>query len=433
VIKCKRFLLIYCAVSVFCGFFCSYCFASDLDKVYPWYFYPNEVKKGWKIAKEKGDGVVVDVLDSKIHFISILKGKEYLSSNSTLYETVPEHLSSDQMYFSASFNIPVVARTEMADLHGTAITGLIVGELDRLICEEASKESCDKDGRIAVAGIAPKAKILDRTFYFADRSQGDLYNVLLDSVDEKINNDPYDGQPNRRVARRTKLILINISGGSDDNTLAELIERKASTKKGGDGNPYFLIIAAVGNDGVKLTGKKICSQGIMPAKLSRIFFTGKEMRDPIIRVGGISTYASAEEIQIFHYPPNALLDKGSNWGEECVDILAPGEAIPVLKPPGEAKISSGTSDSAAIVSGTVALLSSCNPFADADNIRQALLSNSDTYDHLKDKVKDGRVLNIYEIVKNYCRKPLSGRAFPINNQNTQQTNDGNIDDVHDEL
>lgn len=137
------------------------------------------------------------------------------------------------------------------------------------------------------------------------------------------------------------------------------------------------------------------------------------MRDPIIRVGGASMYTSRKDVDVFTQPSNSYLRGGSNWGEECVDILAPGEKIPVLTPALEVKVSSSTSDAAAIVTGTAALISSCGRFTDANVIRQALLDNSDnSIVSLKSKVQNGRVLNIYDAVNTYCRSPEKAKFKP---------------------
>lgn len=65
------------------------------------------------------------------------------------------------------------------------------------------------------------------------------------------------------------------------------------------------------------------------------------------------------------------------------------------------------------------MLSACNPLADADNIRIALLSNTRTCLHLKEKVDKGRVLDIYAVVNNYCRNKQASTqriSVDINNK-----------------
>lgn len=365
-------------------FFCSYCFALNSDK-YPWYFEPNQVEKCWKITK--GKGVVVDVLDAEIQYVSILKGQGYSSLNPDYSSTPP---SGSQV-----------------DLHGTAIASLIVGNLDKLICNESSKYLCDKDGKIVVAGIAPEAKVIGRTWY----PGGNLEMALLDTFNENIPATKF-GQPCRKVVRQTKLILANLSGGYR-SSFSGSSDIKDTIKRNAKGSKYFLIIAGVGNDGVELNGKNVNKYGLLPA-----IFHFKGIRDPIIRVGATSRYDSQKPAEIFEYT-NSRYTSGSNYGKGFVDVLAPGMEIPVLTPSSEAMISNGTSEATAIVSGAAALISSCNPFADADNIRQALLVNSDAHQHLVSKVKNGQVLNIYKTVKNYCQTQPSGGNQNITSGNGQ--------------
>lgn len=358
-------------------FFYSCCFASDSSED-PWYFEPNQVVECWKITK--GKGVVVDVLDSKVKFISILKGKEYFPTGQTYSTSISSKKNSPDLF-----------------LHGTAMAGLIAGDRDKLVCKR-DESYCDKDGKIIVAGIAPEAKIISRF------SIGQRKKALLESINETI-PDNIHGQSCRKVIRETKLILLNLSGGYQEKSnneaddIKELIKRKVSVEN----NRYFLIIASVGNEGVELTKANIETAGVVPARLHF------KLMDPMIRVGAIKKYSTKEQPQMYEG-----WGRGSNYGKEYVDIVAPGHIIPILTPSAEAKIANGTSEATAIVSGAAALLSSCNPFADADNIKQALLNNSDKSRNLEDKVKDGRVLNIYGAVNNYCRtKKISTQTIKI--------------------
>lgn len=86
-----------------------------------------------------------------------------------------------------------------------------------------------------------------------------------------------------------------------------------------------------------------------------------------------------------------------------MDILAPGQSIPVLLPKSNyVQIAAGTSESAAIVTATAALLVSCNPYITSQKIRHAILGHSDHYSILSEKVTNGTVLNIKKIIYNSC-------------------------------
>lgn len=155
----------------------------------------------------------------------------------------------------------------------------------------------------------------------------------------------------------------------------------------------MLIIAAVGNDGKELTKEN----GVLPAILP----PPKGTRDPIIRVGAVTKYNSKTQPQIY-----MGRNTGSNWGKNFVDIMSPGQSISVLMPSANATIANGTSEATAIVTGAAALIASCNPSATADDIRKAILDNADRFQHLSEKVKEGRVLNIYQAVEKYCQTQL---------------------------
>jgi len=84
--------------------------------------------------------------------------------------------------------------------------------------------------------------------------------------------------------------------------------------------------------------------------------------------------------------------------------MAPGEDILVLNPDDQAGIGSGTSYATPIVSGTISLLLKYKPDASALEIKDAILKNADTFDHLRKYVKDGRVLNAKRAINNFCKR-----------------------------
>lgn len=223
---------------------------------YPWYFYPNDITKMWKIFEKRGKGVVVDILDSKIQFTSILKGKEYIHPTHDLKST------EDSCNFASTLASDNTVQ-ELATLHGTAMAALIAGDQARLSCNPASLKDCDPDGKAAIAGIAPGAKLIGRTWY----PGGKLYDEIVSAINEEIPNTSY-GKPREKVVRNAKLIAINISGGQKDSDIIDVLKRKASIRQDGDGNPYFLVMAAVGNDGVEPNGENSAREGNYPRRHS---------------------------------------------------------------------------------------------------------------------------------------------------------------------
>jgi hypothetical protein len=319
----KRFLLVLQCTSIF---FVSVCFALDSSE-YPWYFEPNKIEDSWKIAEKMGDGTVVDVWDTEVSFISILKGKEYFSES----------------YISENHRTPTLVET----IHATAVAGLIAGDYDRLMCDDGSKRLCDQDGKISVAGIAPKAKLVSRIWLGTGSS--DLFDIFPKSLEvphTPINKHGNKVRYDELDAIETKLVLANFSSGK--RWLSSANDFLDSLRKSAKDNMYFLIVAGVGDDGEELsdmTGKKY---GLIPACFKSSYFKNNK-RDPIIRVGSTSRYSSKILPEIFYFSSGILADKGSNYGKDYVDVLAPGEAIPVLTPSSKAIISGDTSLSAAIV------------------------------------------------------------------------------------
>lgn len=160
----------------------------------------------------------------------------------------------------------------------------------------------------------------------------------------------------------------------------------------------MLIISSVGNDGLELTKDNVIEDGVLPASL-----TPRSCRraglDPIVRIGATNCYSSLEDIDIHKIE---FSGKGSNYGSEYVDILAPGAKIPLIYDKNSCILGSGTSESAAIVTGVLSLMMACRPFESAYSLKEALLADALKLNKMNAYVRDGNVLNIYHTVKNYC-------------------------------
>lgn len=136
-------------------------------------------------------------------------------------------------------------------------------------------------------------------------------------------------------------------------------------------------------------------------------------------MAGSSLYAPNTIPKVFRYPPNAIFDRGSNYGKDCVDILAPGEKIPILDSQ-KVTLANGTSDATAIVTGAAVLLASCKPWATANEIRETILHHADKHPKaLGNQVDQGRVLNIYRAASNFCDLPK--KIIPKKPQTDEQS------------
>lgn len=308
----RRFLLqLHCmTIGILFLFFYSCCFALDSDR-YPWYFIPNGIKECWNDMgpTSRGEGALIDVLDTKIKFVSILKGKEFFSKNYN--SPCPRSLNAEE------------------ELHGTAMAGLIAADHERLVCVEVDKDLCDIDGKIMVAGIAPEAKIISREWI----PEGDLVKTVASSLDKRTPTNRH-GKKIRfddLNASETKLILLSLSAGIQTRDAKDIQEKIDNwlTKIQPEvrDNPYFLIIAAVGNIGGEFKER---TYGYITA----IVPASKAGRDVIIRVGAITQYNSTVSPKVH---------RNSRCGKDYVDIMAPGQTIPALTPSANATILSGTS------------------------------------------------------------------------------------------
>ena len=205
---------------------------------------------------------------------------------------------------------------------------------------------------------------------------------------------------------KSNIILINLSGGEHSIDCDEQGTRAKWSKliKEACKDEHTLLIAAVGNDGIELTPTNIVEKGFLPASLHSKSCKDKDF---IIRVGATNCYENNEVPKLFMKERELHLG-GSNFGKDYVDILAPGQQIPILVAhENHAVIGQGTSEATAIVTATLALMNACKPNVSAKELREALLRNSHKYDSLANAVKDGRVLDIYNIVENFCLGKIS--------------------------
>lgn len=343
----------------------------------PWYFEVNDIRKCWDQGIT-GQGVSVYLLDTEVVEVASLKGKitQYLHTTKT----------SD-------------LKDTKDKMHGTAMAGLIAATPGFL------KDENDKSNKIFIAGIAPDSKIISHVW----KPGGKLSDALLSSANDIIKKNA-DGKvivPSSNDIPDVKISVINTSGGiSKKNAMSAnstsdniILSFDDSTKHVDDiirnelKKRDALIIASVGNDGQEITINNYQAIGIFPAAFKRP--KGK-ITDAILRVAGLIAYNRGQDPQ---------LSLKSNYGVDFTDIAAPG-LTPVITEKGTAIDKTfGTSNAAAITTGAVALLASCNLYATAAELRRALLDNSEKKGYLENKVDNGRVLNIYKVVKNYCVFP----------------------------
>ena len=140
---------------------------------------------------------------------------------------------------------------------------------------------------------------------------------------------------------------------------------------------YFLAVVAAGNNGQLLQHDRA---GFLVKSADMVD------DDPII---GVAAGCSENYAQICPW---------SNCGDKLVDILASGENIlvifPVSSTDARTTYASGTSLSAPLVTGTIALLAQCEPTATVGDIKRVLFESAEQKHELDGKVANGRILNI---------------------------------------
>jgi subtilisin family serine protease len=335
---------------------------------YPWYFEQLGVENSWSITQ--GSNVVIDLIDSCVDFdISLLKDKNY--------QRVFEGCGSknDQDVFA---------------IHGTAMAGVIGADKGALPKKEDISEL------LFVAGIAPEVKIKNT---IGVMNVNNLNKVLIDAKDESpksIYGESVLKAPKDR--ERVDIVLVNLSGGQISANTVLRTDWNDEVSKICKDNSNVLIIAAVGNSATYLTKDNIETKGILPSTLKPKACKNIGT-DPIIRVGATNHYNKTNDQPNLYF---THLGTGSSYGKEYVDILAPGQSIPIILPGGYASIAGGTSEATAIVTATAALLASCKPYATSKEIRDAILDNASKYVKLEKKVLDGNVLDIAKTVKQFC-------------------------------
>lgn len=170
--------------------------------------------------------------------------------------------------------------------------------------------------------------------------------------------------------------IINYSGGGPSSSEEESKLIKEAEKKG------ILLISAAGND-----GKNIDCDIELDNRYSRLncgeYFPANYEYKNIISVGALESRTS--------------LNPSSNWGKESVDIVAPGYKIRSTHLNGFEEMT-GTSQATAFVTGVASIIKGLG-VKDSQKIKKIILEQCDKEIFLKNKVKNGCVLNMENILK----------------------------------
>ena len=201
------------------------------------------------------------------------------------------------------------------------------------------------------------------------------------SIDYKT-IDVYDksGNPINILKNLSPLKIINLSLGSGNNPEIARVSKFQNWDK--LANQSVLMVIAAGNSGKNMTKEELENE--FPHLLHQQAY--------VMLVGGLAKHGKD-------------LKKSSNYNKYFVLIAAPGEDLIALNRFGREENVSGTSFAAPLVSATAALIASCNRTLSSEEIRAIIIETADVVPDLKDKVQDGRKLNVCRAVEKACHIP----------------------------
>jgi len=203
--------------------------------------------------------------------------------------------------------------------------------------------AANNDNKKGIAGIAPKAQIMPlEVFKNGTAYTGDIIKAI-------------------EYAKDNGAKIVNCSWG----TTAENIALKEAMEESG-----LLFVCAAGNSNNDID--------LLPVYPSAFETNNVISVASMNRIGQLSGF--------------------SNYGPKTVDVAAPGECIMSTLPDNRYGLSSGTSMSAAFVTGEAALLLSKCKDLDSIGIKEKIIDSSDSLYTLLGKIAYGRKINCFNAV-----------------------------------
>jgi subtilisin family serine protease len=203
------------------------------------------------------------------------------------------------------------------------------------------------DNGVGTAGVCPECSIIPVRY---------LNHDGLGDTEDAIKGIYYS------IKRKASVINLSFSGEGYDADLKKAIEEA--------GRNDILVIACASNDESNLD-----RESIYPAKFN---------------LPNLITVAASDSL--------GRLWEGSNWGKNSVHLAAPGDDIVGLWL-GAWDTGSGTSDSAAVLSGAAGLVRSANPSLTAVEVKTILLNTVRKTPGMRGKVKTDGVVDVAAAVK----------------------------------
>ena len=326
-----------------------------------WYINKISLPQAWDITTGSSSTRVC-IIDTKINnnheeFSDRQEGGYVIRSNfSVAYhrECLVTYSGGEQSYtWTGGYGSLVYGR------HGTVVAGII---------------GANTNNGIGMAGVCWSVDMV--SYAYEEDNDSPTSSAIADAIE---------------LANDASIPIINLSGGwyvSDSRYKEPSVEPNigdanyTNTLKAAIDNYYGLLVCAAGNEGLDNDG----SNPLYPASYNC---------DNIISVG-----ASDKSDNIVVLGP----EDGSNYGEETVDLFAPGADMMgpnYVNDDDEYIVGlNGTSYAAPLVTGVAALLLSKYPCLSATEIKDAILDNVDEIASLDGKCITGGRLNAFAALSN---------------------------------
>jgi subtilisin family serine protease len=243
--------------------------------------------------------------------------------------------------------IPITTWDPVDDAHGTHVAGIIA--------------AVGNNGK-GIVGVAWRAKLIIAKFMGPNHwATTEAAVGAIDYLTDLKENHGFH------------IVAINLSwvGAGQDKALLRAIKHA--------GRDEILCVVAAGNYHLN-NDKDLVYPANFDTSRDNIDNTGRLAFNSIISVAAIK--------------PDGTLADFSDYGRSTVHIAAPGMDIVSTWPNDTYRLDSGTSSSAAFVSGAIALYASSHPGAGARDIRKAILDTATPVAALKGLVATGGTLNV---------------------------------------
>lgn len=212
-------------------------------------------------------------------------------------------------------------------MHGTHVSGIIAAE---------------RNNNMGINGVANNAKIMViRAVPNGDERDKDVANAIRYAVENGAD-------------------IINMSFGKGISPNKSYVDDAVRFAEKND----VLIVCAAGNSGEDIDKNETFPNDIYIKPKGFLFWKKKKAKNWLM-IGASSKFDNENMVASF-----------SNYGQEEVDIFAPGEFILSTVPNDNYQVSQGTSMAAPVVSGAAALIRSYFPDLSAKQVKEILINSA---------------------------------------------------------